>query len=182
LIVILHSMKRPIYVRPLTDAERKTLEAGLRSPDAFTLRRCQILLASNRGKNAYQIAHELACNPQTVRNAIHAFNEKGVPQALQPGSKVPHTVPKKAFQGSQQTEALRELLHQHPRKFGKDSSLWTLDLAAEVSFEEGLTKERVSGETIRATLARLGVRWERAKRWITSPDPEYQRKKGGATG
>jgi hypothetical protein len=27
---ILHTMKRPIYVRPLSDAERKTLEAGLR--------------------------------------------------------------------------------------------------------------------------------------------------------
>jgi hypothetical protein len=64
-MVILHSMKRPIFVRPLSDAERKTLEAGLRSPDAFTLRRCQILLASDRGKNAYQIAHELGCNPQT---------------------------------------------------------------------------------------------------------------------
>jgi hypothetical protein len=47
-----------------------------------------------------------------------------------------------------------------------------------VSFEEGLTEERVSGETIRATLlARIGVRWQRAKRWITSPDPLYARKK-----
>jgi hypothetical protein len=50
-----------------------------------------------------------------------------------------------------------------------------------VSFERGLTTGRVSGETIRATLARLGVRWLRAKRWITSPDPEYARKKGAAT-
>jgi DNA-binding NarL/FixJ family response regulator len=55
-------MKRPIFVRHLSDAERDTLEAGLRSPDAFTLRRCQILLASDRGENAYQIAHELGCN------------------------------------------------------------------------------------------------------------------------
>jgi transposase len=139
------------------------------------LRRCQILLASNRGKNAYQIAHELGCNPQTARNAIHAFNEKGLPEALQPGSKHPHTV-HRAFD-SEQAEALGELLHQDPRKFGKHSSLWTLEMAAEISFEEGLTKERITGETVRATLARLGVRWERAKRWITSPDPEYQRKK-----
>lgn len=73
---------------------------------------------------------------------------------------------------------LREMLHQDPRKFGKDSTLWTLEYAAEVSFEEGLTERRVSGETIRATLGRLGVRWERAKRWIESPDPEYGRKKG----
>jgi len=65
-----------------------------------------------------------------------------------------------------------------PREFGKPSTLWTLEHAAEVSFEEGITKERVSGETIRSTLKRLGVRWERAKRWISSPDPEYERKKG----
>jgi hypothetical protein len=48
----------------------------LRSSDAFTLRRCQILLASARGENAYRIAHELGCNPQTARNAIHAFDER----------------------------------------------------------------------------------------------------------
>ena len=70
------------------------------------------------------------------------------------------------------------MLHQSPRDFGKRSSSWTMEMAAEVSFEEGLTKERgVSGETIRATLGRLGVRWRRAKRWITSPDPLYARKK-----
>jgi transposase len=170
-------MKRPIFVRPLSDAERETLEAGLRSPDAFTLRRCQILLASNRGENAYQIARSLGCNPQTARNAMHAFNQKGLPQALRQGSKRPHTV-HRAFQGPQQAEALRELLHHTPREYQKDTTLWTLDLAAEVSFEEGLTEERITGETIRATLARMGVGWERAKRWIASPDPEYARKKG----
>ena len=74
-------------------------------------------------------------------------------------------------------EASREMLHRSPGEFGKHSSLWTLAMAAEVSFEEGLTKERVSGETVRATLARMGVRWRRAKRWITSPDPLYARKK-----
>ena len=181
-MVILQSMKRPIFVRPLSDAERETLDAGLRSPDAFTLRRCQILLTSSRGENAYQIAHELGCNPQTARNAIHDFNEKGLPQALQPGSKHPHTV-HSAFRSREQAEALRQMLHRSPREFGRDTSLWTLEMAADVAFEEGLTEERVSGETIRATLWRLlGVKWMRAKRWITSPDPLYERKKGGATG
>jgi DNA-binding CsgD family transcriptional regulator len=85
-MVILYFMKRPIYVRPLSDAERKSLEAGLRSPDAFTLRRCQILLASADGHNAYQIARNLGCNPQTARNAIHKFNEEGLEEALRRGS------------------------------------------------------------------------------------------------
>ena len=57
-------------------------------------------------------------------------------------------------------------------------SLWTLSMTAEVAFEKGITERQVSGETVRSTLARLlGVRWQRAKRWITSPDPLYERKK-----
>ncbi len=73
------------------------------------------------------------------------------------------------------------MLHRSPpREFGKESSLWTLEFAAEASFERGLTEERVSGETIRATLARLEVRWMRAKKWITSPDPEYDTRKRGS--
>ncbi len=78
-------------------------------------------------------------------------------------------------------EALRDLLHRSPRDFGQPTGLWTLELAAEVSCAQGLTATRVSGETIRATLQRLGVRWRRAKQWITSPDPEYARKKARAT-
>jgi transposase len=178
-MVILYSMKRPIYVRPLTDAERKSLEAGLRSPDAFTLRRCQILLASADGQNAYQIARNLGCNPQTARNAIHILNEEGLKEALRRGSNRPHTV-RRSFD-EEGAEALRQMLHRSPREFGRDSSLWTLAMAAQVSFEEGLTEEPVSGETVRTTLARMGVRWQRAKHWITSPDPLYERKKGGAT-
>jgi len=61
------------------------------------------------------------------------------------------------------------------------TSRWTLALAAEVSFAQGLTPRLVSDETIRLALRRLRVSWKRAKHWITSPDPAYLRKKNGAT-
>jgi len=48
---------------------------------------------------------------------------------------------------------------------------------AEVCHAQGITTERVSGETIRQTLMRLDIRWQRAKQWITSPDPAYAKKK-----
>jgi transposase len=169
---------RPIFVRPLTDAERQQVEAGLRSAEAFVLRRCQILLASARGERAITIARQVGCDDQTVREAIHAFNSVGL-EALRPGSHRPHTI-RTAFDTGR-AQQLRALLHQSPRTFDKPSSLWTLELAAQVSFEQGLTPARVSGETIRATLKRLGVGWKRAKRWITSPDPAYARKKAVAT-
>jgi transposase len=171
-------MRAPIFVRPLTDDERQRLEAGLRSSSAFVLRRCQVLLASARGERAPQIARTLGCDDQTVREAIHAFNATGL-AALRPGSKRAKTL-HRAFD-AERAERLRALLHQSPRAFGQPTGLWTLELAAEVSFAQGLTAARVSGETIRATLRRLGVGWRRAKRWITSPDPEYARKKARAT-
>jgi transposase len=172
-------MKPPIFVGELSKKEREALQAGLRSSDAFVLRRCQILLASSKGERPPRIAENLGCAPQTVRNAIHEFDERGL-GALSPGSSRPTEV--HAAFDEDAAEALREMLHRSPREFGKRTSLWTLEDAAQVSFEEDLTERRVSGETIRATLARLGVRWKRAKRWIESPDPEYARKKGLSSG
>jgi transposase len=173
-------MKPPIFVRELSKEEREALEAGLRSSDAFVLRRCQILLASSKGERPPRIAENLGCASQTVRDAIHEFDGRGL-GALSPGSSRPREV--HATFDEDGVEALQELLHHSPREFGKrTTSLWTLEDAAEVSFEEGITERRVSGETVRATLARLGVRWERAKRWIESPDPEYERKKGLSRG
>ena len=172
-------MKPPIFVRELSKKEREILEAGLRFSDAFVLRRCQILLASSKGERPPRIAENLGCAQQTARNAIHEFNERGL-GALRAGSSRPREV--HAAFDEEGAEALRELLHHSPREFGKQTSLWTLADAAQVSFEEDLTERRVSAETIRATLARLGVRWKRAKRWIESPDPEYARKKGLSSG
>jgi transposase len=162
----------------LTDEERTALTAGLRSRDAFVMRRCQILLASANGKRASQIASDLGCDTDTALNALNAFNRAGL-AALVAGSFVPHTV-HRAFD-AEATERLRALLHQSPRNFGKPSNLWTLEWAAEVSFTQGLTTERVSREAVRTALQRLGVSWKRAKQWINSPDPAYLRKKTIAT-
>lgn len=163
----------------MTAEERAALTAGLRSRDAFVLRRCQILLASASGKRASQIATELGCDTDTALNAINAFNRAGL-EALTAGSSVAYTI-YRAYDAAQ-AEQLKALLHESPRNFGKATSVWTLELAAEVSFEQGITPEQVSREAVRTALQRLGVRWKRAKQWITSPDPAYARKKALATG
>jgi hypothetical protein len=166
--------KAPLYVRPLTDAERGALEAALRSPDAFVLRRAQILLASARGEPVGAIAVLVGFSGQAVRQVIHAFHQEGL-GVLRRQPTTPHTLAY-CFD-TPAAERLREILHQSPRQYGKETSVWTLELAADVAFEQGLTAWRVSDETVRATLARMGVGWQRAKHWISSPDPEYARKK-----
>ena len=169
-------MRKLLFVREITEAERQELKQGLRSPEPFTVRRSQIILSSARGEWVPRIAEFLGCNDQTVRNAIVAFNECGV-SALQRGSRRPKTA--EPVFTSERREQLKALLHRSPRDFGKESSVWTLALAAEVSFGEGITLRLVSDDTVRNALKRMKVSWKRAKHWITSPDPAYERKKSG---
>jgi transposase len=172
-------MKPPLFVRPPTDEERAALRAGLRSPVAFTLRRCQILLASADGLRPAEIAERVGCASQSVRNAIRAFTAAGA-YCLRERSHRPVSIRPELDDAA--CERLRALLHRSPRDFGKPSSLWTLALAAEVAFVEGITTRTVSDETIRQAIKRLGIGWKRAKTWITSPDPAYLRKKRRGTG
>jgi transposase len=172
-------MGTPSFIRPLAPDEHRSIKAGLRSPDAFVLRRCQILLASSEGLRPSQIAARFGCATQTVRNAVRAFDAEG-PACLSKKSNRPKSS-RPELEGAR-CERLRALLHRSPRDFGKPTSIWTLALAAEVAFAEGITASLVSDETIRQALIRLGVGWRRAKTWITSPDPAYLRKKRRATG
>jgi transposase len=172
-------MNLTLFVRPLSPSEREQLRAGLRSADSFTVRRSQILLASADGLRPSQIARNLACARGTVRNAIHAFHAEGA-ACLQEKSSRPHSARPALDEGH--VAALKDLLHHSPRTLGKPTSLWTLELLAEVCHDRGWTPRRFSGEAIRLALKRLGIRWRRAKHWITSPDPAYARKKKRATG
>jgi transposase len=176
---MIDGIKTPLFVRPLTDEERAALRAGLRSPDAFALRRCQVLLASADGLRPAQVAARSGCASQSGRNAIRAWTAEGT-GCLEEKSHRPVTVRPELDDDA--CERLRAPLHRSPRDFGKPTSPWTLALAAEVAFAERIAARLVSDETIRQAPIRLGVGWKRAKTWITSPDPAYLRKKRRATG
>jgi len=169
-------MKPPLYVQPLTDAERRQLEAERRGTSAFCVRRAQIILASAQGLSPKPIAQLVGCAVQTVRNVIHAFEAQGlgcVPkQSTRPKSAVP-------ILDAANCERLQHLLHQSPRTYGKPTGVWTLGVAAEVCYEQGVTERLLSHETIRRALQRLRTNWKRAKHWMTSPAPHYARKKSG---
>jgi transposase len=172
-------MHPPIFVREPSVGERARLEADLRAPAAFTVRRAQIVLLSAEGRRPKEIARGLRCATQTVRNGIRAFNAAGL-GALTAGSSRPTSAA--PVLGEAELERLRAILHRSPRAFGHARSTWTLALLAEVAHAEGLSETVLSLETIRRALLRLGVGWKRAKRWLTSPDPAYAQKNVGATG
>jgi transposase len=163
-----------LFVQPLTEEQQQRLQQGLRDAAAFTVRRCQIILASAEGTPPSAIARRLGCTAATVRNALNAFTREGL-DALHQKSSRPHSA--RPFLDERHADALTDLLHQSPRNFGKPTSLWTLDLVAELAHTRGWTPRLLCGEAIRVALKRLQIRWRRAKHWITSPDPDYARKK-----
>ena len=165
-------MKPPLFVRPLSGPERVALRQGLRSADAFTRRRCQILLHSGRGQRPSQIASALGCSAQAVRDALRAFAAEGLACLRQKPSR-PKTI--HSVWPNTRDEDLRALLHLSPRNFGKPASLWTLKLAAQVCFEKDWTARLLCSETIRLVLKRLDIAWKHAKHWPLSPDPQQTR-------
>ena len=73
------------------------------------------MLASHRGQCPSEIARNLGCAVQTVRNTLHAFEADGLACLKQQSSR-PKTIHIEFDQPK--CEALRAILHQSPRIYG----------------------------------------------------------------
>lgn len=171
---------KALYVRELTEEEREALQNGLKSSDGLTVRRAQMLLMSaNERLKVDEIGERVGCRGQAVREAIHAFHEEGV--ACLKHKSCARQDDQRAFDDAAR-ERLQELIRLSPRVLGYENSLWTLELLAQASYAEGLTTHPVHPDTISETLHSLGIRWQRARKRINSPDTRYEDKKSVETG
>jgi transposase len=171
---------KAIYVRKLTTEEYVAIKSGLRSPAAFTVRRCQILLLSaDEQLRSSTIGQRLHCSDQCVRDAIRAFEAEGL-SCLRAKSRARHS--QQATFDAVGREWLKAVIRQSPRSFGYDSSLWTLAMLAELAYQEGYSERLVNPETVGRALAREKINWKRARKRINSPDERYAGKKSVVTG
>jgi len=171
---------KALYVREITEAERREIEQGLRSSSAFRVRRCQILLMSaDEGLKAREIGEQLRCSDQCVRDAIRAFEAEGL-ASLEAKSRARHSQQATFDQAGR--DWLKGVIRQTPRAFGYETSLWTLDRLAELAQRAGYSEQVVRAETVGRALAREGINWQRAKHRINSPDERYAGKKSAVIG
>lgn len=65
---------------PIDEQEERTVRklASARHAPGDWIRRAQIILASWEGQSTKDIATELGCHPQTVRERLHRFNTAGI--------------------------------------------------------------------------------------------------------
>ena len=172
-------MPRKQYVVTLTAADReylsKLVSAGQTS--ARSLTRARILLkadasAMGPGWDDARIAEAIEVGVRTVERVRQRFARHGLRASL--ARKLQDRPSRRPRLDGRR---LQELVHQSPRNFGNKKSTWTLQLLADTCSALGIADGKVSDETVRRTLKRLGVKWRRAELWMTSPDPHYAQKK-----
>jgi transposase len=159
--------------------ERKVRKlARSRHAPADWINRARMITLSWDGLRTTQIASELRCHPQTVRERIHRFNAEGLDGlGDRPG----------AGRKPRITEAERSLVislvgTDQPGRLvrGAGGELeardehreahWTLDALTAAARERGIT---VGRSQVRRILKAEGVRWRNPHLWGESEDPEF---------
>jgi transposase len=166
-----------LHIRPPTPAERAELERWARSGKTAWYQRARtILLATDSGLSGTEVARVLGLHANTTLRWLHQFDQGGL-TALAPK---PRGGRARTF-GNELAEGVISLLHEPPEAHGCQTSRWTLRDVATVLVQEGQAQE-ISIETVRRLLKQRRHSWQRAKEWLTSPDPQYAFKKSGGTG
>jgi len=164
-----------LLARPLTDEESGQVAEWQRSEQATLYRRARILVLAQTAGSATAIAHTLGIDVQTVRALLRRFARQGL------AGVAPRPRPGRPRRfGELAGDTLIALLHERPSTYGCAGERWTLADAAAV-LARSVGAERISHETVRNLLRARRQSWQRAKEWLTSPDPHYAFKKSGAT-
>ena len=154
----------------LTPWQRRKLRDQLRrADDASHYRRLLANLELDRGKSVAEVANLLRITRQSVYNWVDSFAADPGPAALRDRYGVGRP--------SAWTDELRALLlaglERRPEGVGLVGMNWTVPLLQEHLHHRG--GRRLSDDTIRRELDRLGYVWKRF-RYVLPPDPEREKK------
>ncbi|MET7767884.1 helix-turn-helix domain-containing protein [Nocardia sp. NPDC005366] len=138
---------------------------------AIRVRRAMIIMVSASGTPVAAIARLVAADPDTVREVIHAFNEKGL-AALDPrwaGGR-PRLISDDDIEFVVATATTRLV------RLGMPFTRWSVrKLAGYLASASGRTV-RVGRERLRQILHERGITFQRTRTWKESKDPDKEAK------
>jgi transposase len=174
-------MPKLLHARPPKDPDEerqvRKLAASRHAPGDW-IQRARMIAHSWDGARTAQIADQLGCHPQTVRERLHRFNAEGVDGlGDRPGPGRPRRLTEHergriiALARSQPPGRLHQggegLL---PPAQPAAAAHWTLDALAQAAQAEGI---RVGRSQVRRILLSERVRWRPTRSWATSTDPDF---------
>lgn len=183
------SMPRYLSARPPGDqGEAHHVRQLVRSRHAPAdwIIHAKMVARSWEGLRVRQIAAELGCHPQTVRDRFHAFNQRGVdglgmksgsgrkPRLTEQERSVILALVKTSPPGKPTYELTGELQAPDPDA----DSEWTLDTLTAAARERGI---QVARSQVRRIFRQEGIRWRRTRLWARSKDPDFVPKGRGSS-
>jgi transposase len=167
-------MKAPVRIRKLEVEEYNALKkwAASRRMAAGRVKRAQIILLSNQGYIASEIAQSLDLNEKTVRVWISRFNRAGLAGLEE---KVRNGRP--PVYSTEEVSTVLALAQTLPQSLDLPFHFWTLDrLVAYLNEKKhiGIKRSRLS-----EIFLREGLRWKHEEGWIGERvDPDFAQKRG----
>jgi transposase len=131
-----------------------------------------VTVLENRNLSLEEIAEKIERPVNVLRRWIMAFNHRGM-LGLDPPRKN-RSPGKREAAAEIRKKRLLEILHDRPRSFGISRASWNrLSLAKAYAGKYG---EQVSEASVSRALKQAGYSIKKARRVLTSPDPEYREK------
>lgn len=138
---------------------------------AIRVRRAMIIMASASGTPVSAIARLVAADEDTVRDVVHAFNDKGL-AALDPlwaGGR-PRLITDDDITFVVTTATTR------PAKLGQPFTHWSLRKLAAYLADNPVRVVRIGRERLRQILRERGITFQRTRTWKESTDPDKEAK------
>ncbi len=147
-----------------------------RKTPAGKARRAKIILLSNQGHTAREIAGKLDCNERTALKWIGRFNRYGF-AGLEEG---PRRGRPKIY-GPEDVGTVIQTALTPPQDLGLPFASWSLDrLVVYLREEKGLGMGRTR---VAEVLSNEGLRWRKQEGWFGERvDPEFAEKRGSSSG
>ncbi len=168
-------MKPPVRIRKLEEEEYRTLkQVASRTLAAGRVKRAQIILLSNQGYIATEIALRLEMREKTVRLWISRFNRAGL-EGLQEKAKAGRP----PVYSTDEVATVLALALTAPQSLGLPFHVWTLDRLVAYLNEHnsiGIKRSRLS-----EIFQHEGLRWKQEEGWMGERvDPDFAQKRGSS--
>ena len=154
----------------LSSEETKILLGKIKKGSLRDRKRACTILAREYGLPNRIIASALNSSPSTTREYYISYKKLGI-STLFTSNRVKNN---DSTKDANRTNRIIELLHQRPSGFGINRTSWSqisIGAAYETQFDE-----KISRSTIARSLKELRFTWMKAKKILTSPDPNYREK------
>lgn len=167
-----------VYVRDLSRAEgNRLLKIARHGKNPIEVRRAQVLIASDQGMKAPEIAETYHLGADYVRKLIHRFNTQGMESVrakYDNGGRPPKF-------SKEECSLILEIANVPPKVLGLPFTHWSLMKLRDHVIECRVVPE-ISHEQLRQILKRANWSLQRIKTWKECTDPDFALKKTGSSG